>query len=145
MFQNIELIFSDMELMMKKLKKLSYEANMEKFRSEQGHFIDEMVSYVKEAEDKEEACKKVGCDFAEGVFAAFNKNGKISGRKQADMNFFMVYYVFPAILLTEDENATGICDGVKEAWNARFKDTNISYTTYERLHSTFRNKIFGLF
>ena len=52
---------------MKKLKKLSYEANMEKFRSEQGHFIDEMVSYVKEAEDKEGACKKVGCDFAEGV------------------------------------------------------------------------------
>jgi len=145
MLQNIELIFTDMELMMRKLKKLSYEANMKRFREEQGHFIDEMVGFVKDSDNKDEAVSEVGRAFADGVFDAFNKKGKISGRKQADMNFFMIYYVFPAILLTEDEYAEKICDGVRDAWNAKFKDTNINYTTYEKLHSTFRNKILGLF
>ena len=44
MLDNIELMFTDLELMLRKLKKLSYEENMKRFRSEQGHFIEEMIS-----------------------------------------------------------------------------------------------------
>ena len=69
----------------------------------------------------------------------------IKGRMQADINLFMIYYVFPAILLTGDEEADRLCTGMKEAWNARFSDTNISYTTYDKLYDSFNEKIFGMF
>lgn len=145
MLDHIEQIFTDVELMLKKLKKTSYEANMERFRREQGHFIDEMIKYVKDSEDKGSAASKTADAFADGVFDAFSVNGKIKGRQQADMNFFMIYYVFPAILLTNEECATTLCDAVRDSWNAKFRDTNINYTDYDTLYSSFRNKIFGIF
>ena len=131
--------------MLKKLKKLSYEENMKRFRKEQGHFIDEMISYVKSSSDTEAAAKEIGKVFSDGVFDAFSVNGRIKGRKQADLNFFMIYYVFPAILLTDEDCSAVICDSLRDEWNARFDDTYINYTTYDRLYSTFRNKIFGIF
>ena len=139
-----ELMFSDLEPMLKKLKKLSYEANMKKFRNEHGHFIDEMISRVATAENKDEAVAGVGSDLADDVFSAFSVNGKMRGRKQADLNFFMIYYVFPAILLTNDDRAKKLCDGIRDAWNKKFGQ-NINYTDYDSLYSTFRNKIFGIF
>lgn len=145
MLDHIELIFTDLELMLKKLKKLSYEENMKRFRKEQGHFIDEMIGYVKSSSDTEAAAKEIGKVFSDGVFDAFSVNGRIKGRKQADLNFFMIYYVFPAILLTDEDCSAVICDSLRDEWNARFDDTNINYTTYDRLYSTFRNKIFGIF
>ncbi|MCR5589926.1 MAG: hypothetical protein K6F73_00160 [Lachnospiraceae bacterium] len=145
MLDHIELIFTDIDQMMKKLKKLTYEANMEKFRTEQGHFIDEMVRYVKDSDNTKEAADEVGKMFAAGVWDAFSVNGKIRGRKQVDLNFFMIYYVFPAILLTKEECAVPLCDSVRDAWNARFTDTQINYASYEKLYGSFRNKIFGIF
>ena len=131
--------------MLKKLKKLSYEENMKKFRNTQGHFIDEMTGFVKAAPDAKKASEEVGRAFADGVFDAFNVGGKMKGRKQADLNFFMIYYVFPAILLTGEECAPTLCDGIRDAWNEKFSGPPINYTTYERLYETFRNKIFGIF
>ena len=145
MLDHIELIFTDLEQMLRKLKKLSYEENMKKFRATQGHFIDEITGFVKSAPDAREAADEVGKTFADGVFNAFNVGGKMKGRKQADLNFFMIYYVFPAILLTEDTYADEICTGIKNAWNAKFRDTNIGYTDYDTLYNSFRNKIFGIF
>ena len=142
---NIELIFTDLEQMLKKLKKPSYEANMEKFRREQGHFIDGMIRFVKESEDKKTASAEIGKAFADDIFNAFSVRGKVPGRKQADMNFFMIYYVFPAILITNEECAGSLCDGIRDAWNAKFADTNINYTDYDTLYNSFRNKIFGIF
>ena len=91
MLENIELIFTDLEQMLRKLKKASYEANMDKFLREQGHFIDEMIDRVKASENTEEAAAETGRAFADGIFDAVSVNGKIRGRKQADMNFFMIY------------------------------------------------------
>lgn len=145
MLEHVELVFTDLELMLKKLKRPSYEANMNRFRNEQGHFINEMTEYVRSAANPEEAADIMGNTFADKVFEAFSVNGKIKGRKQADLNFFMIYYVFPAILLTNEECAGLVCDSVKNAWNARFKDTNIGYTDYDTLYNSFRNKIFGIF
>ena len=34
-----------------------------------------------------------------------SKKGKIDSRTQVDLNFFMIYYVFPTILGTEHEYA----------------------------------------
>ncbi|MCR5733333.1 MAG: hypothetical protein K6G22_01890 [Lachnospiraceae bacterium] len=145
MLDHIETIFNDLEYMLRKLKKASYEANMKRFRGEQGHFINEMIGYVKDAEDPEAAVSEIGRTFADGVFGAFSNKGKINGRRQADLNFFMIYYVFPAILLTDEPCADSLCTGIKDAWNGTFKDTNISYTTYQKLYDSFRTKIFGIF
>lgn len=143
--EHIELMFTDLEQMLKKLKKPTYEENMKTFRDTRGHFIDEMISIVKASDDREEAAREVAASFAEGVFEAFSVRGKMNGRKQADLNFFMIYYVFPAIQLTEEDCAVTLCDAVRDAWNTRFTGTNINYTTYEKLYGSFRNKIFGIF
>ncbi len=141
---HIELIFTDLQLMLRKLKKPSYMANMERFRREQGHFIDEMLAVIKGSEDEAEAIARVGASFADQTDEAFFAGRKRNGRKMADLHFFMIYYVFPAILLTEEECAQRFCEGLKDAWNAKFA-SNISYTTYDGLCDTFRNKIFGIF
>ena len=141
---HIELIFTDLQLMLRKLKKPSYQANMARFREEQGHFIDEMLDVIKGSDDEAEAIKTIGASFAEQTDEAFFAGRKRNGRKMADLHFFMIYYVFPAILLTEEECAYRFADGLRDAWNARF-DSNISYTTYDKLCDTFRNKIFGIF
>lgn len=145
MLDNIEEIFTGLEQMLKKLKKSSYEENMKTFRATQGHFIDEMITYVKSRDDLNEASATVGKTFADGVFDAVSVNGKIKGRKQADMNFFMIYYVFPAILITNEDCADSLCRGIRDAWNERFSDTNINFTDYDTLYNSFRNKIFGIF
>ena len=145
MLDHVEVIFTDLEEMLRKLKKPSYEANMEKFRREHGHYIDEMTEYMKSSDDRNMRAETVGNTFADKVNYAFSKNGKIGGRKQADLNFFMIYYVFPAILLTNEDGAGMLCDAIRAAWNKKFKNTNINYTDYDTLYSSFRNKIFGIF
>ena len=104
-----------------------------------------MLEAVSTAESAEDAAKTVGAVFADRIFDAFAVKGKVKGAEHADLNLFMIYYVFPAILLTEDPNAHMLCDGLKTAWNGRFQNTNIGYTDYETLSNSFRNKIFGIF
>ena len=145
MLEHVEVLFEDKSAMMRKLKKTNYEENMTKFRETYKGYLEEMLGAVSTAEDADEAAKVVGTVFADRVFDAFAVKGKVKGAEHADLNLFMIYYVFPAILLTEDPNATTLCDGLKTAWNGRFKNTNISYTDYETLSNSFRNKIFGIF
>lgn len=143
--EHVEVLFEDKAAMMRKLKKTSYEENMQKFREERGHILKEMMDTVNASEDTKEAAKEVGADFAEQVYTAFAVKGKIKGAEHADLNLFMIYYVFPAILLSEEPCARELCDGLKNAWNQRFQKTNIGYTDYETLSNSFRNKIFGIF
>lgn len=140
-------MFDDMKNMMKHLKKKNYEKNMEKFIQEYGHYFSEMTEYVSNAQDKEIAAKEVADCFANDVqekFAAGRKN-KIPQYMQADLNFFMIYYVFPAILKTEHAECKLIADAICSEWGARFKDSKIGYTDYDTLYSSFREKIFGIF
>ena len=62
-----------------------------------------------------------------------------------DLNFFMIYYVFPAILMTQSDNAKMMADTLCETWGKSFKDSKIAYTDYDSLYSSFREKIFGIF
>ena len=73
------------------------------------------------------------------------KKGKIDSRTQVDLNFFMIYYVFPTILGTEHEYAKLIADSICSAWGKRFKESQIQYTDYDTLYGSFREKIFGIF
>lgn len=145
MLNQVETMFDNMLIMMKKLKKASYEKNMKDFRRNYGHFFEEMTQYVEAAQDKEAAAKEVAVVFAEAVNEKFSVKGKIRPRTQADLNFFMIYYVFPAVLLTESENRDLIAKNIRDEWASKFKDSNIGYTDYDKIYGGFREKILGIF
>ncbi len=145
MLEKVESIFDNMEAMLKKIKKKTYEPRMNGFREQYGHYFEEMTDYVDSRDDKAQAAQEVADAFISAVQKRFQVRGRIGGRKQADMNFFMIYFVFPAILLTEHEHADDIADTICKTWGKTFKDSNIGYTTYEELNGAFRNKIFGIF
>lgn len=145
MLNQVAAMFDNMTVMMKKLKKASYEKNMKAFREAHGHFFEEMTQYVEAEPDKEAAAKKIGVVFTDAVQEKFSVKGKIRPRTQADLNFFMIYYVFPAILLTENENGDLIAKSIRDEWAAKFKDSNIGYTDYDKIYGGFREKIFGIF
>ena len=146
MLTGIENIFDNRNVMLKHLKKKSYEENTEFFKEKYGHLFDEMFEYVKEAEDKNAAADEVAKVFINAVSKKFaGKNGKVSGRDQVDLNFFMIYYVFPTIIGYESENNKLIADAICNKWGASFKDSKIQYTDYDSLYGSFRHKIFGIF
>lgn len=145
MFDNIETIFDDKERLLKKLKKHTYVQYMEEFRSAYGHFFDEMTELIENSDDKERDLKLISDTLIEAVNNRFSKNGKIKGRVMADLNFYMIYYTFPAILLTEKECADEIAAAICTKWGESFKDSKIGYTTYEKLLGAFKTKIWGIF
>ena len=61
------------------------------------------------------------------------------------MNFFMIYYVFPAILMTRSACADQVAKAVRDQWSRSFKNSDIGYTDYDSLLGAFNEKIFGLF
>lgn len=146
MLQGIETIFENKEKMLGHLKKKSYEANTENFISKNGHYFREMAEYVDQAEDKEAAAAEIGECFAKAVQETFsNKKGRVDSRTQVDLNFFMIYYVFPTILSLENEDARLIAEGIRKAWGKSFAESDIQYTDYDTLYGSFREKIFGIF
>lgn len=145
MLENVGSMFDGMLDMMKKLKKASYEKHMKEFRERNGHFFREMVQYVEGREDRETAAKEVADVFTDAVKETFSIRGKIKARTQVDMNFFMIYYVFPAILLEESEVNDLIAGSIRDAWEAKFKDSKIQYADYDKIYNNFREKIFGIF
>ncbi len=145
MLEQAASMFDGMQTMMKKLKKASYEVHMKEFRRTYGDMIREMTDHTGAGEDKRRAAGDVADAFIDSVRRRFEKNGKISGTVQVDLNFFMIYYVFPAILLTEHEDAKIVADVLCEKWGEAFKNSKIGYTDYASLHKSFREKIFGIF
>lgn len=147
MLDHVEKIFENMKPMMKKLKKKNYAANMEQFVCNHGHYFQEMTELTEGAESKEDMAQQIAKTFVDLVEEKYKspKKGKIDGCVQLDLNFFMIYYVFPAILMTDHEDAKLIADTLCEEWGNRFKDSKIQYTDYDSLYAAFREKIFGIF
>lgn len=147
MLENLETIFDNMDGMLKKLKKKSYEENTKQFTLKHGHFFREMMDYIDAADEKEEAAKDIARALGESAENTFGKGAKkkISSSVQADINFFMIYYVFPSILKTEHKDSRLVADSICSEWKERFKSSEISYTDYDSLYNSFREKIFGIF
>ena len=144
MLDYVETMFDGMEHMMHDLRKPSYRKNMEMFREKNGHFFQEMIQYVEQSADKEAAAKEIADRIADAVNNRFSQKGKMHSLTQVDLNFFMIYYVFPAILLTESEDATLIADRIRDAWAVKFKNSDIQYMDYDRIYESFHNKLFGI-
>ena len=117
------------------------------FLTDTGHYFHEMTALTAGAEDKEKTAAEIATVFVDGVERKFisPKKGRIDGVVQLDLNFFMIYYVFPAILLTEHADARLIADRIRDEWSRRFKDSDIQYTDYDSIYGAFREKIFGIF
>ena len=131
---NVDKIFDDVAFLSKVHNKKQYEANTQNFKSER---YPELSALVK-AEDVATEAQKL----CEDVQAAFKKFGKVRGADQMNLNYFMIYYVFPTIL-SEEQEGKAICDTLKDTWNKFFK-SNIDYTDYETLYEGFQTKIFGI-
>lgn len=141
-------MFDSMEAMMDRIKKKVYAERMERFREKNLEILAQMTDFVEQAEEQErdKAAAQMAKALADAVAARFAKRGKISGRTQMDINLFMIYFVFPAILLTQSEYAGLLADAIRDEWRRRFKNSEqLSYTTYEEIHGTFQEKIFGMF
>jgi len=144
MLDNVQVMFDDRKAIVGKLKKATYEANMPIYREKYGDFFNEMTQFVAGSEDVNGAADELATCFCDKVFDAFNKRGKVSSGMVFDLNFVMIYYIFPALLLTEDENATVIADAITGKWNEKFGCT-IQYGTYDLILSGFKTKLFGFF
>ena len=138
-------LFDDMPNMLTNLKQSTYEKNMERFIQRNGSYFDAITTSVEQAEDRDEAGKQVADRFVTAVEEKYSKNGKISGRLQVDLNLFMIYYVFPAILETKKSCASLVADTLCAEWSKRISHRAIGYTTYEQLCGSFQEKIFGIF
>ncbi len=134
MSYNVNKIFEDVAYLSKVHSKKEYEAHTSKFKDDR---YGELTTLVK-SDDVAAECNQ----FCEDVFTSFKKFGKVRGTDQMNLNYFMIYYVFPTIL-SEEENGSEICDTLKEVWNQHFK-CNISYTDYNTLYEGFQTKIFGI-
>ena len=97
-----------------------------------------------DGDDPASAAKEIAEAFVEAVRSRYEVRGKIKGRIQADLNFFMIYYVFPAILKRGHAQAKLLADTLCETWGSSFKDSRIGYTDYDTLYRSFREKIFGI-
>ena len=103
------------------------------------------------AEEKniEDFCKEIAgqicsCAAEQKKQAGF-RNEREEEAWQRNCNLFMVAYVFPAILLTEHDDAKLIADHLCSRWGEKFKNSKIQYTDYDSLYVSFREKIFGIF
>lgn len=146
MLEHVDTMYDNISNMLRKLKKGSYENNMKIFREKNQKYIQEMIDFMEASDNKDKAAKEIAAMLANAVEKRFvGTNGKIKSRQQADINFFMIYYTFPAILLSESEYAHQINQSICDEWAVRFKDSNIGYTDYDSIYSKFNEKILGIF
>lgn len=146
MLEQAEMMFDNMEMMLYRIKKKVYKERMEQFREKNQETLAEMTGLVEQGKDREAAAAQVAEALADAVEHRFAKRGRISGRSQMDINLMMIYYVFPAILMTQSECAVLLADAIRDEWRRRFRDSaQIQYTTFEELCSNFQEKFLGLF
>lgn len=148
--EGMEHIFDRMPEMLRKLKKASYKSNMEAFLEEHRHRFVRMILTAATSDDPGRTAGEIADAFVDCIEAAYFPGGKRNARTRTDMTFFMIYYVFPAILKIGEEGGSGeaaaiMADALCGVWSDRISDHRISYTTYDRLYETFREKIFGIF
>ena len=114
-------MFEKKKEMLKHLKKKNYETNFAQFQSAYGQQLAEITSYVEHAKDKESAIAEVGDWFVNAVLDKYaSGKKKMPSYEQADVNLFMIYYVFPALLQTEHDDAKQIADGICKVWQNVF-------------------------
>ncbi len=133
---DVEKIFDDVAYLSKIHSKKDYEKWMGVFNEKRYPLLAELIK-------SEDVAAEAGT-FCEEVTASFKKFGKVRGADLMNLNYYMIYYVFPAIQMNEEkDDAIRICDSLRDVWNSHFK-SNINYTDYDTLMEGFQTKIFGI-
>ena len=145
MFDNTVAMFEGYRTKLKKIKKKTYEERFDIFFSDNRACLEDMTQYIKGREDTDVAAGEVANIFAENVFAEYGKSGRLSAGDRTDLSLFMIYFVFPSILRLGDANSRILCDAIRDEWRRRTDNPAYDYTTYEDLHGSFQEKIFGIF
>ena len=145
MFDQTASMFDGYRTKLKKIKKKTYEERFAAFFSAHRACLEDMTQYVKGREDTQVAAAEVANIFAENVFAEYGNAGRLSGSDKTDLSLFMIYFVFPSILELEDVNSHILCDAIRDEWRKRTDNPAFDYTTYEDLHGSFQEKLFGIF
>lgn len=145
MFDNTVSMFDGYKSKLKKIKKKTYEERFDIFFDENRACFEDMTQYIKGREDTETAAGEVANIFAENVFAEYGNAGRISASDRTDLSLYMIYFVFPSILKLGDVNSKVLCDAIRDEWRRRTDNPAFDYTTYEDLHGSFQEKLFGLF
>ncbi len=145
MLDNFETVFDNMQVLMKRLKKKKYEENMIRFREVNGHFFTEMMELMEESGGSKDKASEIAQVFMEAVKKKFTKWGRIPGYAEVNLTFFTIYYIFPAILLTESPHSIMVADAIQESFRELFKNSNIQYADYQTIHDGFNEKILGIF
>ncbi len=145
MFDNTVSMFDGYKSKLKKIKKKTYEERFDIFFDENRACFEDMTQYILGREDTETAAGEVANIFAENVFAEYGNAGRISASDRTDLSLYMIYFVFPSILKLGDVNSKVLCDAIRDEWRRRTDNPAFDYTTYEDLHGSFQEKLFGLF
>lgn len=145
MFDNTVSMFDGYKSKLKKIKKKTYEERFDIFLDENRACFEDMTQYILGREDTETAAGEVANIFAENVFAEYGNAGRISASDRTDLSLYMIYFVFPSILKLGDVNSKVLCDAIRDEWRRRTDNPAFDYTTYEDLHGSFQEKLFGLF
>jgi hypothetical protein len=145
MFDQSAAMFDGYRTKLKKIKKKTYEERFDLFLDGNRPVFDDMLQYIKGREDASVAADEVANIFAENVFAEYAPGGRLSASDATDLSLFMIYFVFPSILELDDPNSKVLCDSIRDEWRRRTDNPVFDYTTYEDLHGSFQEKLFGLF
>ena len=145
MFDNSVSMFDGYRTKLRKIKKKTYEERFALFFEENKEIFQDMTQYIMGRDDRDVAAAEVANIFAENVFSEYARSGRLSGSDKADLSLFMIYFVFPSILELSDPNSRILCDAIWDEWRKRTDNPVYDYTTYEDLHGSFQEKLFGIF
>ena len=136
MNKHVKELFADYDHLLKNFKKKQYISNMEWFMDKWNDVLTDTIVRESYKEDCEEFVTQV-----ESIYSRFGKLGKL---KKIDLGLFMVYFIFPAILLTKQDKAAELADCLVETWNNKM-GTEIEYLNYDDIVNNFNDKMFGIF
>ncbi len=137
-------LFEEKDGYLRKLNKDVYEANTESFKEVYGKYVDDLLTRIGGSTDAAKEEETVAASFAGKVWDIYSKNGKMKMNLLMDLNFIMIYYIFPYLLKSGDENASHFAQTLKNKWN-EVMGSNISYAPYEEIAEGFKKKLFGFF
>ena len=124
-------------------KRKTYEAYFETFCKEQGRLLSDMIDLMTAREDKEAAADEIAMCMVDAVREKYSKWGRVSVKRRTDLGFYLIYYVFPALLLKEEPEGKILADHIRDTWNREMKE-KISYADYETIRASFQDKLLGL-
>lgn len=132
-------MYTDANTMLKGINKKSYAANMKDFREVHGL---ELISLLDIA--KKDGFNAAAGQLVDSVKEDFAVKGKIPAYVQADLNVFTVYYVLPALAMTDDPSSTSLIDAICTVWERTFHRGKIGYAPYETILDSFQRSFLGI-